>query len=289
MISGELLYGVSFWLISSVMMILLMLVTEAGFRAGGKVRSRREEAARSPVGVISGALLCLLALLLGLNFAVAQSRFATRQGLVVEEASDIGTTYLRSRSLPEPIKTETANLLRQYVEARLDFFRAGAGGDLLKEARNRAIQLRNRLWSNALSAGAKDDRMSTTGLFIQSLNNVIDTQEERLATTENHVPESVLFLLFIGALVVALCIGYGCDLSARRQLFSTAMPLLLIMLVVTVLIDLDHTRRGWMSVRQNSMIRLRQSLSTDAPSAGSVFWRTVVSMKEDGQTHETTI
>ena len=59
---------------------------------------------------------------------MAQSRFALRQGLVVEEANDIGTTYLRSRQLPEPNKTEIANLLRQYVDARLDFFRAGVDG-----------------------------------------------------------------------------------------------------------------------------------------------------------------
>lgn len=79
------------------------------------------------------------------------------------------------------------------------------------------------------------------------------------------------FLLFIVALVTALCIGYGCDLSAHRQLFSTAMPLILIMLVVTVIRDLDGPRRGWIRESQNSMVRLRQSLSTYAPPAGSVF------------------
>jgi hypothetical protein len=263
MMSGELLYGVSLWLIAFVMMALLLLVTEAGFRAGCKVRSRLEETAKSQVGVISGALLGLLALLLGFTFAMAQSRFALRQGLVVEEANDIGTTYLRSRLLPEPYRTEIANLLRQYVDARLDFFQAGADGELLKEAQDRAIQLQNQLWSNAISAVQKDDRMSTTGLFIQSLNNVIDTQEKRLAAMENHVPESVLLLLFIVALVATLGVGYGSGLSAHRNLFTTTMMSLLFMLVITVIIDLDRPRRGWIRVSQNSMIRLQKSLSTN--------------------------
>ena len=82
------------------------------------------------------------------------------------------------------------------------------------------------------------------GLFIQSLNNVIDDQAKRLAAMENHVPESVLLLLFIVALVAALCVGYGCGLSAHRQLFSTTLLALLIMLVITVIIDLDRLRRG---------------------------------------------
>jgi hypothetical protein len=263
--SGELLYGVSLWLIASVMLILLVLVTEAGYRAGGKVRSRLEETARSQVGVISGALLGLLALLLGFTFAMAQSRYALRQELVVEEANDIGTTYLRSRMLPEPNKTEIASLLRSYVEARLDFFRAGVDEEQLKEAQNKAIQLQNQLWSNATSAVQKDDRMATTGLFIQSLNNVIDTQAKRLAAMDNHVPESVLLLLFIVALMAMLGVGYGTGLSAHRNLFSTTMMSLLFMLVITVIIDLDRPRRGWIRVSQNSMIRLQESLSTDAP------------------------
>ena len=263
--SGELLYGVSLWLIALVMMILLLLVTEAGFRAGGKVRSRLEDTARSQVGVISGALLGLLALLLGFTFAMAQSRYALRQGLVVEEANDIGTAYLRSRLLSEPNKTETAGLLRRYVDARLDFFRAGQDQEHLKEVHDRTEQLQNQLWSNAISAVAKDDREVTTGLFIESLNNVIDDHTNRRAAMENHVPESVLFLLFIVALVVALSVGYGCGLVAHRHLFSTTMMSLLIMLVITVIIDLDRPRRGLIKVGQNSMIRLQQSLSKDAP------------------------
>lgn len=260
--SGELLYGVSLWLIALVMMILLVLVTEVGFRAGCKVRSRLEETAKSQVGVISGALLGLLALLLGFTFAMAQNRYALRQGLVVEEANDIGTTYLRSRSLPEPNKTEIANLLRSYVDARLGFFQAGVDRE---DAQKRAGQLQNQLWSNAISAVQKDDRMATTGLFIQSLNNVIDTQEKRLTAMENHVPESVLFLLFIVALVAALGVGYGCGLSAHRNLVSTTMMSIIIMLVIIVIIDLDRPSRGLIRVSQNSMIRLQESLRETIP------------------------
>jgi hypothetical protein len=265
MMSGELLYDVSLWLIAFVMMILLVLATEAGFRAGRKVRSRLEETAKSQVGVISGALLGLLALLLGFTFSMAQNRFALRQGLVAEEANDIWTTYLRSRLLPEPNRTEAANLLRSYVDARLDFFRAGVNEEHLKEAHTRTEQLQNQLWSNAISAVAKDDRVVITGLFIQSLNNVIDDQEKRRAAMENHVPESVLLLLFIVALVAALSIGYGSGLGAHRNFFPTMIMSLIIMLVITVIIDLDRPRRGLIRVGQNSMVRLQESLSTDAP------------------------
>ncbi|HEY0322192.1 MAG TPA: hypothetical protein VGC66_14630 [Pyrinomonadaceae bacterium] len=135
----------------------------------------------------------------------------------------------------------------------------------MKEAQDKTTQLQNQLWSNAISAVAKDDREVTTGLFIDSLNNVIDNQEKRLAAMESHVPESILILLFIVALVAALGVGYGCGLGGHRHFFSTTMMSLLIVLVITVIIDLDRPRRGLIKVGQNSMIRLQQSLSTDAP------------------------
>jgi hypothetical protein len=39
----------------------------------------------------------------------------------------------------------------------------------------------------------------------------------------------------------------------------------LLMLVITVLIDFDRLRRGWIRNTQESMIRLQHSLAKDAP------------------------
>ena len=80
------------------------------------------------------------------------------------------------------------------------------------------------------------------------------------------MPETVLLLLFIVALVAALSIGYGCGLGAHRHLFSTTLMSLLIVLVITEIIDLDRPRRGLIRVSQASMIRLQESLNQDVPS-----------------------
>jgi hypothetical protein len=264
--SGELFYGVSLWLIAVVMLGILVLVTEAGFRGARNVRTRLDETAKSQIGIISGAVLGLLALLLGFTFAMAQGRFELRQRLVLEESNDIRTAYLRTRLLPEPNRTEAADLLRSYVAARMDFYRAGADRERVEEAQNRTNQLQEQLWSNAVSAVAKDDREVTTGLFIESLKDVFDSRAKRFAAMDNHVPESVLLLLFIVALVAALSVGYGCGLGAHRHLFSTTMMTLLIVLVITEIIDLDRPRRGLIRVSQASMIHLQESMGPDARS-----------------------
>jgi hypothetical protein len=263
--SSELLYGVDEWLIALVMLALLLLATEGGFRAGRKVRSRLDEGAKSQVGTISGAVLGLLALLLGFTFSMALSRFDNRKQLVVEESNAIGTAHLRSRLLPEPVRTEVGDLLRSYVDARLDFFRAGIDKDRLREAYDKTEQLQTQLWSQAAAAVEKDDRETTTGYFITSVNEVIDLHATRRAATENHVPEGVLLLLLIIALVALAALGYGCGLDGCRHFLSTTMMSVLIVLVITVTIDLDRPRRGLIHVSQASMVHLREDLHKSAP------------------------
>ena len=263
--SVELFYSVDEWLIALVMLALLLLATEGGFRAGRKVRSGLDEGAKAQVGTIAGAVLGLLALLLGFTFSMALSRFDLRKQLVLEESNAIGTAHLRSRLLPEPVRTETAGLLRSYVDARLDFFRAGIDKERLREAHDKTEQLQTQLWSQVAAAVAKDDRETTTGYFITSLNEVIDLHGARRAAMENHVPEGVLLLLFAIALVAAVALGYGCGLGGCRHFLSTTMTFVLIVMVVTVIIDLDRPRRGLILVSQESMIRLRDDLSHAAP------------------------
>jgi hypothetical protein len=262
---GELFYHTSEWLIAFVMLVLLLLATEVGFRVGFRTRRGVDESARSQVGTIAGAIIGLLALLLGFTFAMALSRFDLRKRLVLEESNAIGTTYLRSRLLPEPMKTEVRGLLRSYVETRLDFYRAGQDEEQLRKALERTGELQEKLWAQAVAAVEKDDSETTTGYFLTSLNEVIDLHSARLAATENHVPEIVLLLLFTLAAVATATVAYGCGLGGHRHLFATTMVPILIVLVVTVIIDLDRPRRGFIRVSQESMTRLRDDLNRSAP------------------------
>jgi hypothetical protein len=107
--------------IALVVIVLLLLTIEVGYRMGDRVPRGLTDSAKSPVLAISGALFGLLALLLGFTFSMALNPFDQRKQLVVQEANAIGTTYLRSGLLPEPDRSAVAGLLRSYVDARLDF------------------------------------------------------------------------------------------------------------------------------------------------------------------------
>lgn len=262
---GEWFYEVNELVIALVIIILLLLATEVGYRFGDRVPPGLTDSAKAPVLGISGALFGLLALLLGFTFSMALSRFEQRKQLVLQEANAIGTTYLRAGLLPEPDRSAVASLLRSYVDVRLDFHNLRDDPAQFKTVIDRTEQLQRELWSHAVAAVPKSEPPVTTGLFIESLNDVIDLHSARVAAMNNHVPEVVLVLLFLVAIMAALLVGYGCGLMERRHSLSTTTMVLLIALVITVIVDLDRPSRGLIHVSQERMIKLRESIKNDTP------------------------
>ena len=121
--------------------VFFLLGDEPGFRLGRRKRPAVDEDARSQIITIQGAMLGLLALLLGFTFSMAMSRFEVRKQQILDESNAIGTTYLRAQLMPEPQRKEVSDLLRQYVEVRLQFYRAGIAGQGFQQAVDQTEQL----------------------------------------------------------------------------------------------------------------------------------------------------
>jgi hypothetical protein len=162
--------------------------------------------------------------------------------------------------LPEPDRSAIAGLLRSYVGARLDFYYLRDDATQFKSVfLHHTRDMRPQLVLQLLGS-IQDDRPVTAGLFIQTLNEVIDLHAARLAAMENHVPESVLLLLILVTVMAAMLVGYGSGLAKRRHLFSTTIVALLIGMVIVVIIDLDRPSRRLIRVSQERMLRLRDSI-----------------------------
>jgi hypothetical protein len=73
----------------------------------------------------------------------------------------------------------------------------------------------------------------------------------------------VLYLL-VGVSVASFALlGYGCGLTQRRRVGSNLVFALLIALVFITILDIDRPRRGFITVSQESVIRLRATLGSD--------------------------
>ena len=90
--------------LSTVWLVVVLVAVVGGFTAIGIVVGRRvgarPDAEVEPVGVVQGTLLALVGLLLAFGLTMAVGRYEARRAVVVQEANDIGTTYLRAQLLP---------------------------------------------------------------------------------------------------------------------------------------------------------------------------------------------
>ena len=134
-------------------------------------------------------------MLLGFTFSLALQRYDKRAEAVVEEANAIGTAYLRAEMLPESVRGDVRAGLRHYVDLRV----SASGVSLNRSSTRDAIMVDAKrsldsLWKHSMMAAAENPNPVAVGLFIQALNDVIDSYGRRDAALDRHVPELVLFL-----------------------------------------------------------------------------------------------
>ena len=78
--------------------------------------------------------------------------------------------------------------------------------------------IQEKLWQQAKAVASKDSAMVPTGLFIQALNEMIDSQGKRVAASRSRVPNSVLLTLYAIAVIAIGFASYGRALEGRHWL-----------------------------------------------------------------------
>src|ERR1051326_4966736 len=87
------------WGLFIVILLVVLLAVEFGYRLGKYRRSHHETEKEAPLGTMVGATLGLLAFVLAFTFGLAAQRFDMRRQVLLDEANAIGTTYLRAGTL----------------------------------------------------------------------------------------------------------------------------------------------------------------------------------------------
>ncbi len=258
------LYDFSSIAIVTVLFILIIIANESGFRIGRFVQNRTDEEIKTLTGAIQASTLGLLALLLGFTFSMSMQRYDNRTEALIMEANAIGTAQLRVQLLPPAYHTPVLALLNDYIELRT----AVGTIDLTQQAQRAAVNaqataLQNALWGFAVQAAKEDPNPVTTGLFIASLNELIDSQGKRNALLQMHVPETVILLLFLVFVSSGAIMGYSSGLSAKRVMAPTLMVSFLIVLIVLIILDLDRPKRGFIKVDQRPISMLNATLKRE--------------------------
>lgn len=241
------------WLMAISLFVFMALAIELGYRTGIKFRIGDDQDRKEQVNAIAQGLVVLLSLLLSFTLTMAVSRYDHRRELIVREADAIGTTYLRAATLGQPYQGNVEQLLRNYVDARLGFFATGSDAAQAVKYSNRIQQ---ELWGN-LVAVSQGDRTAMAVASMNSLNEVIDLESERVAASQNRIPPTVWMLIIF----VALIAMFTRALTLKRRLWLTlALGPITVAIAAGLIADLDNSGSGFIQVDQGPLYRLKADI-----------------------------
>lgn len=268
----ELMYDINSGAIAGVLFGSMLLAIEIGLRVGFSAKNSATEASRSHVSAIQSSILGILALLLAFTFSLSLQRFDSRSEAVVNEANAIGTAYLRAQLLPASLRDDAQVALREYLELRVQasavsgIERAEREELLTKTARSQTT-----LWGFARRAAEANPNPNpvTSGLFIQSLNEVFDAFGRRVAALDRHVPEMVLLLLYGTFVMAGAIVGFASGAGGHRPSMASYIMIVLMVVLVFIILDLDRPRRGVIEVSQKSLYDLQAAIKGEAKALGT--------------------
>src|SRR5262245_28983879 len=109
---------------SASLLVGMLVCLELGRRYA--LRQIVDEPDSSSAGkrIVEGGFFAFMSLLIAFSFSGAVSRFDARRALIVEEANNIGTAYLRVDLMAPDVQPQMRQLFRDYLDARLAAFRA---------------------------------------------------------------------------------------------------------------------------------------------------------------------
>ena len=244
------------WAILPFTVALALLAVELGYRFARYRQRKSEEEKEAAVGGMVGATLGLFAFMLAFTFGFASSRYQERRQVVLSEANTIGTTYLRTSVIPEPMRSDARRVLREYVDTRLEGVQPGK----FDQAMAKSEELQRTLWSIGVAAVEKE-RTPLTSLFIQSVNQVIELHEQRImASVRSRVPPVMWIVLYLLAILTMLMMGYQTGLSGKRRSLAVVALIIAFSSVLLLIADLDRPGEGMLSTSQEAMMDVRKSM-----------------------------
>lgn len=236
--------------------IIMFICFEVGYQVGRWRAKGKPEEKEGPTGMLVGSMLALMAFLIAIVMGMTIDRFDARRGLVVDEANAIGTAYLRAGYI-DPVRGEPVReLLREYLPLRITISDAAQ----LSANLDASMALTDQMWTLTEQEARANPESEVTGLFVDSVNEVINVQTARATAIDARVPQPIIFFVVFGSILAISLVGYHAGLMLRRSLVAAVLLVLLFSTVIALVIDLNQPASGLFVVSQKPFTTLQSQI-----------------------------
>lgn len=252
-------FTLSSWELGFLIFAVVLGACALGVLAGRFLRANSERH-REPIGVLQGALLGVVGLILAFGLSLAVGRYQDRRADVVTDANTIGTAYLRAQTIAEPQRTASLALLRTYNDLAIRITYEIPGSAAIRATAARQGQLQRGLWRLAGQSLNARPRDNAPRLYVDSLNDMIDQQTVRLSGLNNRVPDAVLWLELLGAAVALGLLALYLSVLGKGPIPIVAAALIVSFLVL-ITFDLDRPTRGLIQIPATPLLAEKATMS----------------------------
>jgi len=250
------------WWFAVFLFVGMLVMLDLGRRFGIRQRIRHGTEYGAGLSAVEGAVFGLLGLMVAFTFSGAATRFDQRRALIVEEANDIGTAYLRIDLLPPEAQPALRAKFREYTDARIATYAALPDVGKALEQLGRANDLQAEIWKLAVPAAAASEGTAASILLLNALNTMFDITNTRLWARLMHPPVIVFLMLAALALGCALIAGHGMSAAPERAWLHMLIFALVLSTTVFVIVDMEYPRLGFFKVNafDQAIVDVRSSM-----------------------------
>ena len=172
-----------------------------------------------------------------------------RRALIVTEANDIGTAYLRIALLPTASQAPLRDAFHRYVDSRMASYARDNSEEEFNKAFDTSKQIQAEIWKIAVEAGRQPDAPPAANmLLLPAINDMIDITSTRAAALRVHPPWPIFAMLLLTAMVCALLAGNAMLRSRSPNWIHIVGFALITTVTLYVIADLEYPRRGLIQV-----------------------------------------
>lgn len=246
------------WGLFIVILLVVLLSVEFGYRLGKYRRSRSEQEKEAPVGTMVGATLVCLRLFLRsplgwrLHALMPGGRYClTRQ------------TQLARRTCAQASFPSEANKFEHFSETTWTLAWKLFGRATSRREYGGRRTFNNNSGPKRSLSGGKNPNSIVVGLFVQSLNEVIDLHAKRVqAGLRSRIPGAIWLGLFAVAALSLAAMGYQAGLVATRRSLAVFAVAVTFSVVIELIADLDRPQQGVLRVSQHALLDLQRSMNS---------------------------
>src|SRR3954471_14723837 len=227
-----------------IFLFIGMMIMVALGRYAGKIWRKEEGQPKGGVGSLLAALFALFGFILAFTFGMSGNRYENVRNVIVEEANDIGTAVLRADLYSDSIRNAFRTDFKKYLEARIAYYDNVRDTVLWYKAKEDAAKVAEALWSRAMQQSKLPNMLIPSNNMIPALNTMFDTAKKVELTLYARVPDLIVYMLFVLALVTSFIGGFTSTGIRPKDWIIVVVFAILFSMVTYVTLDLGRPLRG---------------------------------------------